>query len=162
LQQASEALELLTPLLPDGSMDYCKVVATSTAGEWLGLLADGNSDTWVSTDATKGRNLTFDLGPNFTFSATAFAIRGRQNFEDRIADTKVYGSNDGTNWTELTPQAVGAATALTTMPVADRFANSTFRYFRLQKRAGSLFEPSELRVFGQRQEVLAASSGPNP
>ncbi len=162
MQKATKALELLTPLLPDGSMDYTKVVQTLTAGDWLGVLADGNCDTWVSADATKGRNLTFDFGPNFTFSATAFAIQGRLNFEDRIADTKVFGSNDGSNWTELTPQACGAATELTRMEVAERFATSTFRYFRLQKQGGSLFEPSELRIFGHRQEVITASNGPNP
>jgi hypothetical protein len=40
-------------------------------------------------------------------------MEGRLNFEDRVANTKFFGSNDGKNWTELTPKAIGLATELT-------------------------------------------------
>lgn len=158
LQQAANSLELLTPLLPDGSMDFPKIVAASNIGAAIGLLVDGNNDTFPVYLLATNLNYTFDFGAGYTFSATAFAMQGRLNFEDRIANTKFYGSNDGKNWTELTPQAIGAAKELTRVEVAANKKQSTFRYLRIQKSGGALFEPSELRIYGERHET--SKSGP--
>ena len=95
----------LTPLLPDGSMDFPKAVASSNIGEAMSLLVDGNSDTFPGFYLVKDNYYEFDFGPDFKFSATAFAMEGRVNFEDRMQGVKFYGSNDGKTWTELTPEA---------------------------------------------------------
>jgi hypothetical protein len=153
LQRATEALEPLTPLLPDGSMDFPKLVAASTIGESIALLVDGNDDTFPAYYLAKDLNYTFDFGSNYTFSATAFAMEGRLNFEDRMANTKFYGSNDGKQWTELTPAATRAATELTKIEVAPALREKNFRYLRLQKQGGGLFEPAELRIYGRRHET---------
>jgi hypothetical protein len=151
LQEACEGLELLTPLLPDGSMDFPKVVASSNIGpEALNLLVDGNDDTFAGFYLAKDDRHELDFGPDFKFSATAFAMEGRVNFEDRVQGVKFYGSNDGKKWTELTPEAMPAATELTKVEVAGGQAESTFRYLRVQKHGG--IEPSEMRIFGRRHE----------
>lgn len=153
LHQAGQDLEPLTPLLADGSMDFARIVDSSNIGESIGLLVDNNDDTFPVYSLAKDLNHTIDFGPGFRFSAAAFAMEGRLNFEDRMADAKFFGSNDGTNWTELTPKATQSATELTKIDVAAELKGSTFRYLRIQKRGGGLFEPAELRIHGQRQEV---------
>jgi hypothetical protein len=152
LKEAFEALEPLTPMLPDGSMDFPKAVASSNIGQAMSLLVDGNDDTFVGFYLAEDNRHDFDFGPDFKFSATAFAVEGRVNFEDRMEDVKFHGSNDGKNWTELTPQDTKHATELTKIQVADHLANSTFRFLRVQKHRGSIFESSEMRIFGRRHE----------
>jgi hypothetical protein len=153
LQQACAALEPLTPLLPDGSLDFPRVVAASNLGEAIGLLVDGNDDTFPVYFLAKDLSDVFDFGPGYAFSATAFAMEGRLNFEDRMADARFYGSHDGQNWTELTPTATSAATELARIEVAPNLTNATFRYLRVHKQGGGLFEPAELRIYGQRHET---------
>ncbi|MEY4384872.1 MAG: hypothetical protein RLY20_155, partial [Verrucomicrobiota bacterium] len=153
LQQAVNALEPLTPLLADGSMDFPKVVASSNIGEAIALLVDGNDDTFPVYSLAKNLNYEFDFGPDYMFSATAFAMEGRLNFEDRMANTKFFGSNDGKNWTELTPQATKSATELTRVEVTAGFRKTKFRYLRIQKQGAGLFESAELRIYGQRYEA---------
>jgi len=152
LQQAVEGLKPLTPLLPDGSMDFPKAVASSNIDQAMRLLVDGNDDTFPGYYLTPDSYYQFDFGPDFKFSATAFAMEGRVNFEDRMAGVKFYGSNDGKTWTELTPDATRTATELTKIPVADKLTSSTFRFLRVWKRGGGL-ESSEMRVFGSRHET---------
>lgn len=152
LKEAFDKLTLLTPLLPDGSMDFPKVVAANIGAEALRLLTDGNDDTFVGYYLAEDGYYDFDFGPDFKFSATAFAMEGRVNFEDRMANVKFYGSHDGRTWTELTPEATRRATELTRVKVADALTGSTFRFLRIQKGGGGL-EPSELRIFGRRHET---------
>jgi hypothetical protein len=152
LQQAFEGLKPLTPLLPDGSMDFPKAVASSNIGQAMSLLVDGNDDTFPGYYLIKDSYYEFDFGPDFKFSATAFAMEGRVNFEDRMANVKFYGSNDGKTWTELTPDATRTAKELTKIPVADKLTNSTFRFLRARKGGGGL-ESSEMRIFGSRHET---------
>lgn len=153
LKKAFDALETLTPLLPDGSMDFPKVVVSSNIGEIMSVLVDGNDDTFVGGYLIKNNYYDFDFGPDFKFSATAFAMEGRVNFEDRMKGVKFHGSNDGRNWTELTPEATKRATELTKVEVAENLRNSTFRFLRVQKHSGPGFESSEMRIFGRRHET---------
>jgi len=153
LHDAVKSLQLLTPRLPDGSMDFPKVVAASSIGESIGLLVDGNDDTFPVYTLAKDLNYTFDFGPDYTFNATAFAMEGRLNFEDRMANSRFFGSNDGTNWVELTTEPTRLATELSRIEVSPAQTNATFRFLRIQKRGGGLFEPSELRIYGRRQEA---------
>jgi len=152
LGQAFDGLKLLTPTLPDGSMDFPKAVASSNIAGAMSLLVDGNSDTFPGFYLVKDGYYEFDFGPDFKFSANAFAMQGRVNFEDRMDGVKFYGSNDGKTWTELTPEATRIATEVTKTKVADNLVNSTFRFLRVWKRSGGIFECSEMRIFGNRHE----------
>jgi hypothetical protein len=149
LKEAFDSLEPLTPLLPDGSMNFPKVVVSTNIGQAMSMLTDGNDDTFVGYYLAEDGYHDFDFGPDFKFSATAFALEGRVNFEDRVNNVKFHGSNDGKNWTELTPNSAGRATELTKVPVAEGLTNKTFRFLRVQKRGGG-YEPSEMRIFGLR------------
>jgi len=152
LQKAFEALEPLTPLLPDDSMDFPKLVASSNIGQAVSSLVDGNDDTFAGFYLAPDNYHEFDFGADFKFSASAFAMAGRVNFEDRMADVKFYGSNDRITWTELTPVATRRSTELARIQVADNLSKSTFRFLRVKKQGGSIFEPSEMRIFGSRHE----------
>ncbi len=152
LKTAFDSLESLTPLLPDGSMDFPKVVSANIGAEATNLLVDGNDDTFVGFYLAKDRRYDFDFGPDFKFSATAFAMEGRVNFEDRMDGVKFYGSNDGKSWTELTPEATRLATELTRVEVAADLTDSTFRFLRVQKLRGWGIESSEMRIYGRRHE----------
>ncbi|BCU79542.1 hypothetical protein llg_42570 [Luteolibacter sp. LG18] len=152
LKEAFEGLEPLTPLLPDGSMDFPKLVASSNIGQAMSLLVDGNDDTFVGFYLAPDNYHEFDFGADFKFSASAFAMEGRVNFEDRMEDAKFYGSNDRRTWTELTPVATRRSTELTKIQVPDDLSKSTFRFLRVKRLRGSIFEPSEMRIFGRRHE----------
>jgi hypothetical protein len=151
LGQAFDGLKLLTPTLPDGSMDFPKAVVSSNIAGAMSLLVDGNSDTFPGFYLVPDNYYEFDFGPDFKFSATAFAMQGRVNFEDRMANVKFYGSNDGRTWTVLTPDATRTAKELTKILVADKLTNSTFRFLRVWKGGGGL-ESSEMRIYGSRHE----------
>ena len=153
LKEAFDALEPLTPLLSDGSMDFPKVVSANVGTDALNLLVDGNDDTFVGFYLVPDRRYDFDFGPDFKFSATAFAMEGRVNFEDRMENVKFHGSNDGKTWTELTSEATRVATALTRIEVADGLKGATFRFLRVQKNGGGILESSEMRIFGHRHET---------
>lgn len=152
LKEAFDALEPLTPLLADGSMDFPKIVTANIDKVAMNLLVDSNDDTFVGYYLAEDGYYDLDFGPDFKFSATAFAMEGRVNFEDRMENVKFHGSNDRKTWTELTPEATKRATELTRVKVADALTDSTFRYLRVWKRGGGL-EPSEMRIFGRRHET---------
>jgi hypothetical protein len=152
LGQAFDGLKPLTPLLPDGSMDFPKAVASSNISGAMNLLVDGNSDTFPGFYLIPDNYYEFDFGPDFKFSASAFAMQGRVNFESRMDGVKFYGSNDGRTWTELTPEAARTATELTKTKVAENLINSKFRFLRVWRRGGGIFESSEMRIFGNRHE----------
>lgn len=153
LKEAFDALEPLTPLLPDGSMDFPKLVSANIDPEALSLLVDDNDDTFVGFYLAPDRLYDFDFGPDFKFSATAFSMEGRVNFEDRIDRVKFHGSNDRKTWTDLTSEPTQRYTELTRVEAADDAIDSTFRFLRIQKHSGGIFEPSEMRIFGQRHET---------
>ncbi len=153
LKQAFDALEPLTPLLPDGSMDFPKIVSANIDKVAMNLLVDSNDDTFVGFYLAPDNLYDFDFGPDFKFSATAFAMEGRVNFEDRIDRVKFHGSNDRKNWTDLTSEFTQRYTELTRIEAADDVGDSTFRFLRVQKHSGGILEPSEMRIFGQRHET---------
>lgn len=155
LQAAFDRLEPLTPLLPDGSMDFPRMVATSDIGEEIANLTDSNDDTFPVYLLAKDMNYVFDFGEGFRFSATAFAMEGRLNFENRTQDTAFFGSDDEKTWTRLTAEIATAPTELTRIEVQPPLREIRFRYLKIEKtsrKSSPLFEPSELRIFGQRHE----------
>lgn len=156
VQQAAKSLELLTPLLPDGTMDYTKLVTESTIGKSIALLADGNDDTFSVYTLAKDLGYVFDFGPNFVISVTSFSLEGRLNFENRVMDVAFFGSSDGKNWTRLTSQSTPFSTEMMTIPVDKEHQSLQFRYLKIQKlshKGAPLFEPAELRIVGRRYEV---------
>ncbi|MCP5544857.1 MAG: hypothetical protein H7A49_13225 [Akkermansiaceae bacterium] len=157
LQDAFGNLEPLTPLLPDGSMDFPKVVVTTTTKEGeIALLTDGNDDTYAVFPSAQRLGHTFDFGAAFRFSAEAFAVEGRMNFETRTQDVVFLGSDDGESWTPLTDALTKAPVELTRIEVLPGQRGKRFRFLRFQKtsdKSDRLFEPAELRIFGERHEA---------
>jgi hypothetical protein len=155
LQQACDALEPLTPLRSDGSMDYPKLVAASNIGDLIGLLVDSNDDTFPVYTLAKDLNYMFDFGPDYQISATAFGIEGRLNFENRAQDVTFFGSIDAKNWTQLTPSIANLPTEMSKVDVGKEHLAERFRYLKIEKnrKSASLFEPAELRIYGRRYEV---------
>jgi hypothetical protein len=156
LQSAFDQLQPLTPRLPDGTMDFPKIVASSDIGAQIALLADGNDDTFPVYLLAKDLDYVFDFGEGFRFSATAFEMEGRLNFEIRTLDTAFLGSNDGKDWTQLTPEITTLPTEMTRVEVDPAQRDARFRFLRIRKtggKSGGLFEPSELRIHGQRHEA---------
>ncbi|MFT3788656.1 MAG: hypothetical protein QM770_21205 [Tepidisphaeraceae bacterium] len=155
LQQASEALRPLTPRLGDGSIDYPHLIAASNIGDSIGLLTDGNDDTFPVFTLAKDLNYVFDLGEGYQMSFDTFAIEGRLNFEVRTQGITFYGSNDGTTWTQLAPPIAAVPVDLTKVDVGPEHRTQRYRFLKVQKdRASSpMFEPSELRIYGTRYEV---------
>lgn len=153
LKEAFDALEPLTPLLPDGSMDFPKIVSANIDKVAMSLLVDRNDDTFVGFYLAPDRLYDFDFGPDFKFSATAFAMEGRVNFEDRIDRVQFHGSNDRKNWTDLASEPTQRYKELTRIEAAKGVGDSTFRFLRVQKHSGGILEPSEMRIFGRRHET---------
>ena len=156
LQAALAELQLVTPCLKDGSMDFPKVVVASEIGAQIASLADGNDDTFPVHSLAMDFNYIFDFGEGFRFTATAFEIEGRLNFENRTLDTAFFGSDDSRKWTQLTPELVVLPVEMQRVEVDARQRAVQFRYLKIQKmsrKSAGLFEPSELRIHGQRHEV---------
>lgn len=79
-------------------------------------------------------------------------MEGRINFEDRMEGTVFYGSNDREEWTELT-KPTEAATELSKVSVFRNRQKERFRFLRIKRHGSRFFEPSELRIFGERHEA---------
>jgi hypothetical protein len=154
-QAAARSLRPLTPLLCDGSMNYPEVVEASNLGDAIGLLTDGNDDTFPVYTLAKDLNDVFDFGAAYKVSFDAFAVEGRLNFENRTQDLTFFGSNDAKNWTQLAPPMTSLPVELTRIDVSREHLGERFRYLKIEKnrKSSPLFEPSELRIFGRRHEV---------
>ncbi|MDF7798582.1 alginate lyase family protein [Pontiellaceae bacterium B1224] len=149
LQQAFNGLEVLTPQLPDGSVDYPKIAVSSEIGNSVGWLIDSNDDTFPLSGLAKDMGYIFDFGPDFQMAFTSFALEGRMNFEERTEGVVFYGSNDQEKWIELT-DSTERSLEMVTMEVHKKRREDRFRYLRIKKHGRGLFEPSELRIYGTR------------
>ncbi|MBD2867131.1 OmpL47-type beta-barrel domain-containing protein [Paenibacillus arenilitoris] len=165
LRSAAESLQLLTPTLPsDGSMDYGKIV-TSTFGSAISLLTDGNDNTFPVYSLAPYPNLfhILDFGLDYNVSADSFAFEGRMNFVDRMAGSTVYGSNDGENWTRITPGQTAFTDGVATLEVDEAYKDARFRYLKIQLidpqpdvlrgEIQNMLELAELRIHGKRHET---------
>jgi len=154
LKATADTLPPLTPLLPDGSIDYPGIV-TSQLGKLVALLTDGNDDTAPAYTYGIHGEYCLDFGPDFTISADAFAMEGPLNFDNRMADSAVFGSNDRTHWTRLTPEMTGLTEDMTTLKVDPKLRHERFRFIQIRKvnhKHTPLFTLSELRIYGKRYE----------
>ena len=153
LQSAIRTLEPISPRLADGSLDYVKTATSPDAGKNLGLLADANDDTFPVYTLGKDGNYTLDFGPDFKVALEAFAIEGRLNFEERAAGTTLFGSDDGLEWRRLASEKSPMSTGIVRVEVDADKRSALYRFIRIQKTGGGLFEPSELRLYGRRNET---------
>lgn len=164
LRSAAEGLQLLTPSLSDGSMDYTGMV-TSTFGDSISLLVDGNDNTYpvYSLAAYPSLYHILDFGADYKITADAFAFEGRMNFVDRMAGTTVFGSNDGDTWTRITPEQTAYTDGVSTIEVDDAYKNTPFRFIKMEMIdpqpdalrgvIQNLIELAEFRIYGERHEI---------
>ena len=164
LKSAADGLQLLTPKLNDGTMDYTNIVK-STFGNSISLLVDGNNNTYPVYTLAPAPDLshTLDFGANYKITASAFSFQARMNFIDRGAGITVFGSNDGDTWTRITPGETAFTDDVSTLQVDDAYRNTPFRFIKMQMihpqpdvlhdLVMNLLELGEFRINGQRQEV---------
>lgn len=166
LKIAADGLELLTPKLSDGSMDYPGIVSSSTFGTSISMLTDGNNNTYPVYTLAPYPDLyhILDFGPNYKVSATAFSLQSRMNFVDRMAGSSVFGSNDKATWTRLTPDETPFTDDLAKLEVSAAHRNEQYRFIKIQmlhpqpdvlsNRVGNMLELGEFRIFGERHEAV--------
>jgi hypothetical protein len=161
LSNAVASLQLLMPLLDDGSLDYSKMLHWSTFGTELPFALDNQADTFVVYLLAQDRAHTLDFGPNYKVSANAFQLQVRAGFPNRIGGVAFFGSDDNENWTRLTPQLTANIEDMQTLAVQDDLKNRKFRFIKMQMITWpptSLLELSEFRIFGARHEAVSPLS----
>jgi hypothetical protein len=158
LDGAVKALQELTPLLADGSMNYVKMFTTSTFGTAVPLLLDNTPTSWSTAPGTYAPNLAhiMDFGPSFKASAAQFQMQVRASFPERIGGVAMFGSNDNENWTRLTPALTVVSDDMQTLQVQDSLKNQRYRFFKMQmvQPTYAIFEVGEFRFFGERYETV--------
>ncbi|MFB5760565.1 discoidin domain-containing protein [Paenibacillus medicaginis] len=155
-----EELELLNSALPDGSLDFVKMGIASSFVNYLPSLTDDNDNSYVAYGLAPDQYHTLDFSSRFKITAQAFEIQGRRSFPERIAGLAVFGSNDGDNWTRLTDEMTVRSEEKQRLTVKDEYKNTPFRFFKLAiiDPQSTMFEISELRIYGQRHEVFSKMS----
>ncbi|NUS83075.1 MAG: hypothetical protein HOY75_10045 [Streptomyces sp.] len=163
LVTAVDGLTLVSPhTAVDGSLDYPSLVATSTAGANIGNLVDGDNQSGTSYPQAVNLSHTFDFGPDFRVSATRFGFQSNI-FADRLANSAVYGSNDGKDWTRLTPGVTKFTQDFNTLDVDPALRDAQFRFFKVQMLkqlpdvlygiVRNVFEMTEFHIYGERHEI---------
>ncbi|MEO7494498.1 MAG: discoidin domain-containing protein [Massilia sp.] len=149
-------LQLLTPLLADGSINYARMLAWSTFGTSVPNALDNAPDTFVVYTQAQNLAHTLDFGAGYKVSASAFQLQVRAGFPDRIGGVAIFGSNDSDTWTRLTPGLTSAIDDMQTLAVQDDLKGSRFRFIRIQmvRPSSQLLELSEFRLVGVRHEAV--------
>ena len=157
LRAAVAGLQLLTPTIYDGSLDYTKLLLDSTFRTAVPAALDNNVDSFVFFGWAEGQHVhTLDFGPSFKVSATAFSLQVRASFPERIGGSTVYGSNDRLNWTRLTPGLTEVTEDMQTLEVSEELKNQRFRFIRIAmiQPSSSMLELAEFHIFGTRYETV--------
>lgn len=158
LNKAVQKLQKLTPLLEDGSMDYSHMFASSTFGDQLVNLLDGRPDTFAGYYLAENLTYYMDVGPSFRVAADSFQMQVRASFPERIGGVTIFGSNDKENWTRLTPDTTIVSEDMQTLSVSEDLRKQQFRFLKIQMvdppGGNPMLELSELRIFGERHEVV--------
>jgi hypothetical protein len=163
LVSAVDGLRLLSPTTElDGSLDYPGLVASSTTGDRIENMVDGDEQTGTVYPQAVNMSHTFDFGPDFSVSATKFGFQSNI-FADRLANSTVFGSNDGTHWTRLTPGVTAFTQDFNTLDVAEDLQDDQFRYIKVQMLeqlpdvlygiVRGVFEMTEFHIYGERHET---------
>ncbi|QYR19338.1 putative Ig domain-containing protein [Paenibacillus sp. sptzw28] len=167
LSNAVQGLQLLTPLLSDGSMNYLNMFASSTFGNAVPNLLDNGNGSFVCFCWAQNLTYYMDFGPDFKVSANAFGLQVRASFPERIGGVAVFGSNNKVNWTRLTPGLTTVTEDMQKLDVEDSLKDEQFRFLKIQmiEPATELFpgapmiEPAEFRIFGERHEMVTQIPG---
>jgi hypothetical protein len=156
LSSAVAGLRQLTPLLADGSIDYTNMLATSTFGNEVPKALDNSPDSFVVYTSAQNLTHTLDFGPDFTISASSFALQVRASFPERIGGVTIYGSNDKDEWTRLTPGLTSVTEDMQTLDVQDDLRALQFRFLKIQmiEPSSTFLELSEFHIFGERHETI--------
>lgn len=156
LGTASAALQELTPVRSDGSMNYAKMFSSSTFGTQVPNALDDQPDTFVVYTLAVDRSHVFDFGTDYKVSANAFQLQVRASFPERIGGIAMFGSNDKQNWTRLTPGLTTVTEDMQTLEVDPNLTNQRFRFLKMQmvQPSSSLLEVAEFRIFGARHETI--------
>lgn len=163
LRLAVADLELLDPRLPDGTLDFSRIVTSDqlTPNTLLALTDGDSQSTWGDLRVP---SVVLDLGPGYRVRAEGFGFLARDTFPNRAEGTNVYGSSDGEAWTLLTehPNA-GDDTNIEQVPVREAERDKEFRYLKLQiDEPGAPTDPAypaviwtlaDLRIDGERTEA---------
>ncbi|MBE1875525.1 discoidin domain-containing protein [Myceligenerans pegani] len=162
LRVAVDGLALLDPRLPDGTLDFSRIVDAPLSTPTLIALTDGdNQTTWGDQRVP---SMVLDFGIGYRVRADAFGFLARDTFPNRAEGTNVYGSVDGESWTLLTehPNA-GDDVAIEEVPVREEVRDTRFRYLKLQiDEPGPPTDPAypaviwtlaDFRIDGERTET---------
>lgn len=163
LRLAVADLELLDPRLPDGTLDFSRIVTSAqlTPNTLLALTDGDSQSTWGDLRVP---SVVLDLGPGYRVRADGFGFLARDTFPNRAEGTNVYGSSDGEAWTLLTehPNA-GDDTNIERVAVREAERDKEFRYLKLQiDEPGVPTDPAypvviwtlaDFRIDGERTEA---------
>lgn len=168
LEDLVSAVAHLAPLSPqtsDAGLRYPDLLATSTAGNSTPLLIDGDNQSGTTYGQAVGLGHVLNFGPFHRVSASAFELQSNI-FEDRLANSAVFGSNDGTTWTRLTPNVTTMTQDLQRLDVAPELRDDRFQYIKVQLlkplpdvlygNVQNLFEITELHILGERHEMVGS------
>ena len=159
---AAAELELLNPLLEDGSLDYSTLLVDADVDLPATDLVDDDPHTGPWYGQAVDLTHTFDFGPDFTVAVEKIGLQSNI-FPDRLASTILLGSTDGIDWTRLTPGAAEMTQDYQELTVADDLVDEQWRYLRLQLAdpqpdvlygiVRELMELTEFHVHGHRTET---------
>jgi hypothetical protein len=156
---ATNGLRLESPRLADGSLDYPSLLASSTAGTTVSTLTDGTNQTGTTYQTASGLAQIVNFGPSSRVTASKFGLQSNI-FEDRLANSAVYASNNGSDWTRLTPDVTQMTQDYQTLDVAPDLRQTRFQFFKVQMlqplpdvlygTVNNLFEMTEFHIYGDR------------
>ncbi|MFB9660190.1 putative Ig domain-containing protein [Glycomyces mayteni] len=163
LLAAVDGLRLISPESEsDGSLDYPGLLEFSNAADRATALVDGDNQTGTYWGQSVNLSHTFDFGADFRVSATEFGFQSNI-FADRLANSTVYASNDGAEWTRITPGVTEFTQDFNTLEVDPEFQDDQFRFFKIQMleplpdvlygRIVGGFEMTEFHIWGERHEI---------
>lgn len=152
LQNAINNLEVLTPLLRDGTMDYSNIITSSLDQLREKNLVDEDTETFTGDLISPNNYFVLDFGKDYSVTVDSFKIQARKYFPGRVWRAKVYGSNDGVNWTKLTNSEVGNAEKMVEISVEEKYKSTNFRYLKIACETKCV-NVAEFRIIGERHET---------
>jgi len=159
LRTALAGLQQLSPTIADGSLNYSKMLVASTFSTTPSTVMnalDNSPDSFICFCWAQSQTHYLDFGPSFKVSASAFGLQVRTSFPERIGGTTVYGSNDNSNWTRLTPGLTVVTEDMQTLAVDPDLQNQRYRFLKIQmiEPSSSMLELGEFHIFGARYETV--------
>jgi len=151
LQRSVAGLRLVSPRLPDGTLDYR--VASSPKERGVRSMADGDPFTAGGIWGFD-KNITLDFGNDFKVKCEAFRVLARDGLPARMVEAVFYGSNDRKHWTLLTENKTVRSPDWQTLTVKAEERGKAYRYLRffMPAKPLAIFEVAELRIVGERVE----------